>query len=99
MMRTGRTWKKFEETRGVTIAGRWDALREIAGMKDKGRGEGREGGKGYAKFESKTVKGAGKKDSGKSAGFKGEQKCLGISRTVLDMWQDWRQVVGMSMGS
>ena len=40
MAGTGRTWTKFEETRGVTIAGWRDTLREIAERKARAKGKG-----------------------------------------------------------
>ena len=39
MARTGMTWTKFEEIRGVTIAGWRDTLREIAGRKPRAKGK------------------------------------------------------------
>ena len=34
----------------------------------------------------------------KASGLQGRTERLGISRTLLDMWQDWTHSVGMSMG-
>ena len=73
-------WEDVDEVRGDKRCYNYGMMGRLARdcrMNGKGEGEGREGGKGYAKGESKTVNGARKKGSGKSGGFKGEQKGWG----------------------
>ena len=76
----GEDWDNVDEVRRETRCYNCGMLGHVAKdcrMKGKGKGKGRDEGKGSAKGRGQTVKGAGKKGSGKSGGFKGEQKGWG----------------------
>ena len=80
MARTGRTWTKFEEIRGVTIAGWRDILREIADEKQVQRERERRS-KGYTKCKGKIVKGTGKR-------FRASPEVSRESRKVGDIMEN-----------
>ena len=63
--RIGKMWTRFEVNRHVTSARRWHTLRGDCRMQDKGKGKCGDGRKGCAKGRGQTMKGAGKKGSGK----------------------------------
>ena len=90
--RTGEMWTRFEADRYVANCGMMGHFAKDWRRKGKGKGNGVDGGKGYAEGEGKTMKGAGKKDSGKSGGH-----------TVLDVrsyrTQDGRVSLGESLAS
>ena len=70
--------------------------------RSKGKGKGKDEGKGYGKGKGKTMKGTGRKGAGKPGTFQGRTrrtKRSRIPRTMLVVWQDRTQVVGVSMVS